>query len=284
MYNVAIALAAAIAVFVLGWLASGWIAGIIPALIALAVVYILLARRTGKLVEGIFMRSMTAQQAGDIEGCRAIVAEALPLAPWQFLVKEQVESRLGQIDYQLACAHFMEHKYTPANMRDIGKKALGEAKVRDALGHLDNAWSRDWSAQTIRALCLFRLARFDEIGPVMEKAEGGGASEALYWGTWAWMLNEQKKRDEALQVVGRGLVTSPKSKPLLAMQEAFTNKRRPDMSVFGDTWYGLMPEDLPEARVREMALAQAKAAGKPIPAAAEQRRAPPQKGWPQPRR
>lgn len=280
MYNVAIALGAAVALFLIGWGVSGWIAGIIPALIALGAVYFVLARRTGKQVEAIFGRAMVLLQAGDVEGGRAAMLEALPLAKWQFLISEQVYSQLGQLDYQQACGHLLEHKYT----RDVGKKALGEAKVREALGQLEKAWSRDWRAQTIRAICLHRLNRFDEIPAVMKKAEGGGASEPLFWGVWAWLLNEQKKRDEALQVVGRGLVASPKAKPLLAMQEAFSNKRRPEMEQFGEAWYAFMPDEIPKERLMEMAQAQAKAAGKPLPAAPEQRRGPPQKGWPQPRR
>ncbi len=280
MYNVAIALGASVAVFVLGWAVSGWIAGIVPALITLGVAYVLLARRTGKQVETIFTRAMTLLQAGDVDGGRAAIMEALPLSRWQFLVKEQVYSQLGQLDYQQACGSLLEHKYT----RDVGKKAIGEAKLREALEELSQAWSRDWRAQTIRALCLHRLNRFDEIQPVMAKAEGGGASEPLYWGVWAWMVNEQKKRDEALQLIGKGLVASPKAKPLLAMQEAFTTTRRPDMEVFGEPWYAFMPDEIPKERLMEMAQAQAKAAGKPIPQAPEQRRGPPQKGWPQPRR
>ncbi len=286
MYNLAIALGGSIVLFVAGWALDGWVAGIVPALLALIGVYIYLARRTGKQVEAIFLRAMASLQAGDVDTGRAAFLEALPLGKWQFLVAEQVHGQIGQLIYQQACGNLIEHKYT----RDAAKKALGEEKLREALAELALAWSRDWRSQMVRALCLHRLNRFDELLPVMDKAEGGGASEPLYWGMWAWMLNDQKKRDEALQIVGRGLAANAGSKSLLAVQEAFTNKRRPDMTVFGEQWYALMPDEIPKERLMEMAQAQQGKAGgpvaanQPMPQSREQRRAASQKTWPQPRR
>ena len=248
MYNLAIALGSSTVVFVIGALASTWIAGFIPALITLGVVYFLLARRSGKQVEAIFMRAMALLQSGQVDEGRETILSALPLAKWQFLIKEQVHSQLGQLDYQQACGSLLEHKYT----RDTAKKTIGDGKLGEALDHLQLAWSRDWRAQTVRALCLHRLGRSDEVKAVMERAGGGGSSDVLYWGVWAWILNEHKKRDEALQIIGKGLVAIPKAKALLAMQEAFSNKRRPDMTVFGEAWYGFMPDEIPKERLMEM--------------------------------
>lgn len=280
MYNLAIALGASAAVFVLGWAVSGWVAGFVPALITLGAAYFFLARRTGSRVEAIFMRAMNLLQAGQLDAGRAAILEALPFAKWQFLIEEQVYSQLGQLDYQQACGALLEHKYT----RDTAKKAAGEARLAEALAQLERAWSRDWRAQTVRALCLHRMGRVDEVKAVMEKAEGGGAGEALYWGSWAWILNEHKQRDEALQVLGKGLAANAKSKALLAMQEALSNKRRPDMTVFGEAWYAFMPDEIPKEKLMEMAQAQAAANGQPIPQPQQPRRGPPPKTWPAPRR
>ncbi|MSP56195.1 MAG: hypothetical protein EXR69_11425 [Myxococcales bacterium] len=269
--------------FLLGLALDGWVAGIIPATLALGIVYVLLARRTGKQVEAIFLRAMGMLQAGDVEGGRTAFKSALGLGKWQFLVSEQVHGQLGQLDYQQACGSLIEYKYT----RDTGKRALGEAKLREAIEGLEKSWSRDWRSQAVRAICLHRLNRFDEVPKVLRKAEGGGASEPLFWGTWAWLLNEQKKRDEALQVVGRGLSAIAQSKPLLALREAFSNKRRPDMTVFGEAWYALMPDEIPKERLMEMAQKQqrqgannAPAAGAPAgPQSRAQRRGTPPKPW-----
>ncbi len=280
MYNLAIALGSSVVVFLAGWGASGWIAGIIPAILCLAGMYFVLARRTGKQVEQIFVRAVGLFQAGQLAEGRAAMLEAMPLARWQFLVQEQIYSQLGQVDYQQACGLLLEHKHT----RDVAKKALGEEKLREALAQLEKAWSRDWRGQLARALCLHRLNRFDEIAKVMAVAEGAAASEPLYFGIWAWMLNEQKKRDEALQVLGKGLVGCAKSKPLLAMQESLSNKRRPDMEVFGEHWYAFAPDEIPKERLMEMAHAHAQATGKPLPTAPQARRGPPPKTWPMPRR
>lgn len=282
MYNLAIALGTSVVLFLFGLALDGWVAGIIPATLALGIVYVVLARRTGKQVEAIFLQAMGLLQAGDVEGGRATFRSALDLGKWQFLVSEQVHGQLGQLDYQQACGSLIEHKYT----RDAGKKATGEAKLREALEGLEKAWSRDWRSQTVRAICLHRLNRFDEIPKVLQKAEGGGASEPLFWGTWAWLLNEEKKRDEALQIVGRGLVSIKQSKPLLALREAFSNKRRPDMTVFGEAWYAMMPDEIPKERLMEMAQQQQQgankaetAAGPSVPQSRAQRRGTPPRPW-----
>ena len=63
---------------------------------------------------------------------------------------------------------------------------------------------------------------------------------------------EAKRRDEALQVLGRGLAENKESKSLLALQEALANKRRPDMKVLGDPWFQMFPEDIPREKLMEM--------------------------------
>src|SRR5687768_15299405 len=99
MYNTLIALGAALVAYVLGYLVAGWAAGFIPALLALVVVWAVLARRSGKQLEAIFLRAMAALQAGKFDEGRAILETALPLGKWQILVTEQVHGQIGAVDY-----------------------------------------------------------------------------------------------------------------------------------------------------------------------------------------
>jgi predicted Zn-dependent protease len=246
MYNLLIAIGAAVLAFILGFVVSGWVAGIVPALLALAAVYLLLARRSQKQLEAQLAPMMPAMQAGNLDEVRAILRGALPLGKWQFLVEAQIESQLGQVDYLDAIRLKMMKQLTAASAR------FAEAKP-----HLERAWSRDWRAKAVLAAIQHRENKVDDAVATLEAVKGAGKAEVVYWGLYAWILNEAKRRDEALQVLGEGLKENDKSKTLRAMQEALSNRRRPNMAEFGEAWFTFFPEDIPREKMQEMAQAQA---------------------------
>ncbi len=260
MYNILIAVGAGVLGYLVGAAAAGWLAGIIPALLALGGAWFFLARRTGKQVEALFQKAMAALQAGKMDEARAVLESGMPLGKWQILVTEQIHSQLGQLDYLQGVGHSVQ-------------KQASQAKARFAAGreHLEKAWSRDWRGKATLAAIHHREGRPDDAVKVLEAASGAGAGEALFWGLYTYVLNEAKRRDEALQVVGRGLVANKDNKALKAIQEALANKKRPDMKVLGDAWFQLFPEDIPRERLMEMHGINPQQAPRP------------QKSWPQPR-
>lgn len=260
MYNILIAAGAGIAAFILGFVAAGWVAGFVPALLAFAVAWFLLARRTGKQVEGIVNLAMSAMQGGKIDEARSLLESALPFGKWQVLVGEQIHGQIGAIDYVQAVGLHLQKQYPAA-----------KARFATARDHLEKAWNRDWRAKAVLAALHHREGRPDDAVAVLEKASGPAGGEALFWGLYAFVLNEAKKRDEALKVVGRGLQENKESKPLKDIQEALTNKKRPDFKVLGEGWFQFFPEDIPRERLMEMQGIQ-------------QPKGRPPKTWPQPRR
>lgn len=259
MYNILIALGAAVVAYAAGAWAAGWVAGFIPALIALFAAWFFLARRTGKQVEALVKEAMTALQAGRVDEARTRLEAALPLGKWQILVAEQIHGQLGSLDYMQAVGLVMQRQAGPARIRFEAARA-----------HLEKSWSRDWRARSLLAVVHHREGRGEDAARVMEAASGPGKSEPVFWGLYAYVLNEAKKRDEALQVVGRGLAANADNKPLKAIQEALTNKKRPDMKVFGEAWYQFFPEEIPQEKLMQMQGVQQKIKS--------------QKTWPQPRR
>lgn len=259
MYNILIAVGAAIVAFFLGFLASGWIAGIVPALLAFAIVWFVLARRTGRELEARVKDAMAAMQGGKMDEARAMLEAALPLGKWQILVGEQIHGQIGAIDYIQGVGMHMQKQYAAAKTR------FDEART-----HLEKSWSRDWRARALLAALHHRQGRHDDAVAVLEKASGPAGGEALFWGLYAFVLNEAKKRDEALKVIGRGLEANKDSKPLKEIQEALTNKKRPDFKVVGEGWYQFFPEDIPREQLMQMQGVQQKLRS--------------QKTWPQPRR
>lgn len=266
MYNVLISVGVAFVFYGLGAYVAGALAGLIPALIAFIAAYFLLARRTGKQVEIVFKRAMEQLQGGDMVAARVTMRQALVFGRWQFLVAAQVESQLGALSYLEAGSLVMQKQITNS-----------KAKFTEAKLHLDKAWSRDWRGRALLACCFHREGNTDEAVKAMAGAESGGSAEPLFYAVWAYILNEAKRRDESLQVVGRGLKSNPKSAALTAVRDAMANRKRPDFLAFGEGWYQFFPEQIPQ----EVLIEQARAAGKlPANFAANNNRM----TFPQPRR
>lgn len=253
MYNLGIAVAIAAAAFLLGWLGGNtWIAGIIPGVLALAISYVLLARRTGQQLEAILRRSMSEfealkpeklvaiyqrtrsekavqeARAQVLQRVRGILHEAMALSKWQFLVGAQIHAQLGALDY-------MEQDYVSAR------------------AHLEKAWSRNWMSQVQLAAMDWRDDKRDAALARLEKAKGPGEKEALFWGIYAWMASETGDRGRALLIVDEGLKKLPGQKALTELADALRNQKKIQVAVFGDAWYQFFPEHLSETQKRAMA-------------------------------
>ena len=189
MYNLLISIAVGIVLFVVtGLIGGNWLAGIIPALLGLGIVYFLLARRSGQQLQAIMERAMAEFQALEghpqprtqreanklmalqkekIAKGRAIMEEGFKLSRWQFLVDQQIHAQIGAIEY-------MQQNYDTARE------------------HLEKAWSRHWQAQAMLACMDFRDKKIDEALTRMEGADGAGGSDALFWGIYAWIAYKER--------------------------------------------------------------------------------------------
>ena len=239
MYNLLLAGAAAAVAFLIGLAAAGWVAGIVPALLAFVVAFLLLARRTNKQVEALAASAMARLQAGDAAGARATLESGLPLGRWQVLVEAQLYGQIGQLDAMQAVGLLMQRQLTAA-----------DAAFESAAGALARSWSRDWRSRAMLGVVHQRRGRHAEAVAVLEEASAAGSGEPLFWGFYAWVLNEARERDRALAVIGRGLAANAGNKALVAIQEALSNRRRPDFgAAFGDPWYQVFPDQMSQEQL-----------------------------------
>lgn len=259
MKNLLKALGTGALAFVLGWIiARSWIGGLIPALLAGGFAYYWFARQSMKKLEDVAKVAAAAAQQGDVAGARKALEGALDLGKEQFLLAEQVHGQIGLLDYMDAMQPFIqaigEGKRPPA-VSTVAEK-LGAARA-----HFEAAWSRDWRAKTVLAIIHHREGRKDDAEKVMTAASGHAEKEPLFWAVWAWLRHEAGNVDGALQAIGKGLAGSAGHTHLTALQEALSNQRKPDFTVFGDAWLQFFPDQVTRQQLFDMM----KAAGK-IPA------------------
>jgi tetratricopeptide (TPR) repeat protein len=232
MINLSIAIASATAAFLVGMFVAGhWIAGFLPAVLVLLIVYFVLARRTSNQLQAIMEQAGKAIQRQKVDEARRVLETARPLGRWQFLVAGQIEAQLGALAYL-------------------------ERDWKKARAHLDKAFSRNWMAQGM--LAAMDLREKDAAAGIerLEKASGFAKKEALFWGLYAYILAESKQQDEALEVLARGLKVMPENEGLKGLQKAISNKRRKLKmgTLFGNQWYTFFPEQFPVRRYQNAAM------------------------------
>ena len=158
-----------------------------------------------------------------------------------------------------------------------------QAKFAEARENLEKSWSRDWRSRATLGIVQHRAGDADAAIAAFEAASGAGSAEPIFWGLYTFVLNEAKKRDQAMLVVGRGLEACKGNAPLLQIREALSNKRRPDFkAAFGELWFQFFPDDMSPEQIMAM---QAAATGQTPPTAPRGGpRGRPPKTWPAPRR
>jgi predicted Zn-dependent protease len=227
MYNLLLALAAGAVVYALVAWWTGWIAGILPAVIVLVLTYVVLARRSGRQLEAIFKRAAKEMEAGRLDQVRKIMDEGFVLGRWQFLVAAQIHAQLGALDYG------------EASMRQTGN-------FKSARKHLEKAWSRNWQAQAMLAAIDHREGNNAAALERLEKLKSSGAKEALYWGLFAYIANKTGDADKALQVLDLGQQQLPSSDALKNMANQVRNKKDVKMKPFAPGWYQFFPDQIPK--------------------------------------
>ncbi len=232
MINLLIAIGSAAAAFIVGMAVAGhWIAGFLPGLLVLFIVYFLLARRTSNKLQALMELAGKAIQRQKVDEARRVLEAGRPLGRWQFMVEGQIEAQLGALAYL-------------------------ERDWKRARGHLDKAFSRNWMAQGMLAAMDLR-EKNSQVGiERLEKASGFAKKEAMFWGLYGYILAESKQQDKALEVVARGLKVMPENEGLKGLQQAISNKRNKLKmgTLFGNQWYTFFPEQFPVKRYQQAAV------------------------------
>jgi tetratricopeptide (TPR) repeat protein len=220
VYNIAISVAAAGAVFGLASLWLGPIAGVLPAVLVLAGMLFFLSRRTGAQVEAEIQKIVPLLQERRIDEAEAQLNHIkAQYGRWQVLLSGQIDSQLGMIKYL-------------------------QMKWDDALPLLEKGKWRNWTALTSIGCIQWRKGDKAAAYETLESAASAAGNEALVYLIWATLLSRDGDRKTALEVLDQGLKAMPDSEYLKNLQKVIANKKKVNTKVFPQTWYQFFPEEM----------------------------------------
>ncbi len=198
-----------------------WIWGILFGLVALIVVWILIARRLSARLHPAMARVQKQMEAGHLDAAIQSLEELLPMGRWVPLLRGQLLAQMGMLAWH-------------TNKKDMALTLLQGASVRAPDARLMLACIHYKNGDVERALQVLQLA-----AAVNKK-------HALLHNTYAWMLHKQERADEAQKVLAdlskRDAGNEPTKDNLLRLQ----NRTRMTMHGFGMQWYVLGLEQPPQ--------------------------------------
>jgi tetratricopeptide (TPR) repeat protein len=223
--NLLLAIAAGIVVF-LAFLLSGIVhtaGAILPGVIATIVAFVLLARRTGKLLEAVMADAQKEMMARKPERAVAVLEGAFKLARWQFGVAASLHANVGVLLY-------VQQKFDEA-----------EPHLRKAGATL----VKMWQAQAMLACILYRQKKFDEMEKVFDGAIKAGKNDTLSFAVYAYCERERGEKKKALEILQKGLAENASDEKLKALVNRAQNDKRYKLDAWGEQWWQFWLEKPP---------------------------------------
>lgn len=242
MLNIIIGLAAGALVQALASIWLVWWQGLPPAIIVAVGVYYYLTRMTWKKVEALIKEgtkvleplSQRPELARHPEKRSRLVDEAIKklkegyaYAKWQPFVKSQINAQIGVILFSI------------------------KQDMNEAFPYLQDSFKRNWVSQAMLAVYYLRKHKPDVMEKTFETAVGLNKKEDLLWNLFAFCMDKLKKRDKAIEILGRARKHLPKNQHVIDNLVALQNDRKMKMKGYGDQWYQFMLEKPPAQRVRQ---------------------------------
>jgi tetratricopeptide (TPR) repeat protein len=199
----------------------GWVAAVLPGLIAATAAYLVLARRTWKKLEVIFETMQREVQAQKFDRAIQTLQGGFALAPWQFLVAAQLHSNIGIL-------HYLRQEFD------------------EALPHLEKSFSRNWIARGMLGATRYRRHDLEGMKKVLDEAVKVNKKEGVLWSTYAWMLENEDRHEEAIAVLGRAVQANPADEKLKTSLQALQNGKKLKLGkLYGEQWFQFHLERMP---------------------------------------
>ena len=223
MYNLIISIAIGVAVSVALALGTefGVAAAIFPGVLALAVAYFVLARRTWKQLERLFEAMQKDVQAQKFDKAVLTLQGGFALAPWQFLVASQLHSNIGILLYL-------------------------RQDLEASLPHLEKSFSRHWIARGMLGVARYRKHDLDGARKVLDDAVKVNKKEGVLWSAYAWILEKEGRHDQAIALLSRAVAANASDEKLKSSLQALQNGKKLKLGkLYGEQWFQFMLERPP---------------------------------------
>ncbi|NTV74646.1 MAG: hypothetical protein HGA66_10615 [Holophaga sp.] len=175
------------------------------------------SRQVQNQLEAIFNRAGELMKKQQFDPAIEVMKEGYALSRWQFMVKGSIDGQIGVVQYVRKKNDEAEPLLRTASYQHYIAKAM--------LGILQ--WKRGEK----------KLAR--ETFTLALKA---GKKESLLYAVYAYVLNEMKDRDKAIEVVNKGLTICQGDERLAAQRTCLQNNKPMKMKLYGEQWYQFMLE------------------------------------------
>jgi len=199
-------------------------------------VFIYLGRRIQGQLEKIFNRAAELMKKQQFDQAITIMEEGYRFNRWQFLVK-------GSIDGQIGVVQYLRKK------NDLAEPLLRTASFQHYI------------AKAMLGILLWKRGEKKQARATFQMALKSGKKESLLYAVYAYVLNEMKEREKAVEVLNQGLKTCKDDERLLVNRNNLQNNRPMKMKLYGDQWYQFMlerpmirQEPPPFARISKRAL------------------------------
>jgi tetratricopeptide (TPR) repeat protein len=224
MYNLISSLVAGVAVALAIALGTsfGWVAAVIPGLVVATALYVWIAYRIRKRLDAVNETVQRELQARRIEKAIQALQGGFSLAPWQFLVANQLHASIGMLRY----------------LADDLDGALPELEAGLPSSGLGRLLYRDWLSRAILAAARYRKRDLAGATALLEDAVKVGSKEGLAWSVYAWILEKEGRHDEAIRVLGRATGANPKDEKLKDSLQALQNGKKLRLwKLYAEQWY-----------------------------------------------
>jgi len=224
MYNLFISLAAGFAVAVAIRMGGfGWVAVIVPGVLAAAIAYVALNLRAQKRLSAVVEAAVADAQARRFDRAIQQAKGAFALNRWLFGAEAAVAALIGQ---------FMWWK--------------GEQEA--AVPYLERAANSQWPARVMLAIARWRKRDLPGMRKVFEDTlKGrGNRKQGLVWGAYAWLLDKENLHDDAVKVLARAVEANATDDKLKAALQAVQNGKKLKIGKLYMEWYNFGVEAPPQ--------------------------------------
>jgi tetratricopeptide (TPR) repeat protein len=195
---------------------SPWLSAPVGIVVGIGL-FIYLGRKVQTEIEKIFNRAGEQLKKQQFDAAIETIKEGYKLSKRQFLVKASIDGQIGVIQYL-------------------------RRKNEEAEPLLRSASSQHYIAKAMLAILQWKRGEKKQAKVSFETALKSGKKESLLYAVYAYYLHEINERDNAIEVLNRGLKVCKGDERLLTNRNLLQNKKSMKMKVYGEQWYQFMLE------------------------------------------